>query len=81
MSILDNLILKVGFLKSLVKTDDEAKQVEEKRVKVREELDRRLADIMTATMNGEQKWFLRLMREKPECAINVIKECDLDEIP
>jgi hypothetical protein len=42
-------------------------------------MDRRITKIFHATMDGEQGWFLDLVRKNPECALNVIKECDLND--
>jgi hypothetical protein len=44
-----------------------------------ERMDRRITEIFHATMDGEQAWFLELIRKDPECALNVIKECDLND--
>jgi hypothetical protein len=44
-----------------------------------EMMDRRLAQIFHATMNGEQGWFLDLVRKNPECAIEIIHECDTND--
>lgn len=43
----------------------------------REELDTRLGDLTVATINGEEQWFLQLVKKNPDCALEVIKECDL----
>lgn len=41
----------------------------------RKELDDRLDDLTKATIDGEEKWFLQLVKRNPNCAMNVIKEC------
>lgn len=43
------------------------------------ELDRRLDVISKATLDGEEQWFLDLLKRDPDCAIRVIKECDLND--
>ena len=42
-------------------------------------LDQRLEELTKATVNGEEQWFLQLVKRDPGCAINVIKECDIDK--
>lgn len=44
------------------------------------EFDRRLMDVAKATMDGEGDWFLNWVRKRPDCAIDIIKECDIDDI-
>ncbi len=51
----------------------------EERKKKGVEMDRRIVEIFHATMNGEQDWFLDLVRRDPDCALNIIKECDLND--
>ena len=49
--------------------------------KVQEErkvLDTRLHDITKATINGEEKWFLQLVKKDPDCAVNILRECNHD---
>lgn len=41
-------------------------------------LDERLDNLARATINGEEEWFLRLVKRDPNCAIEVIKECDIN---
>lgn len=47
--------------------------------KERKALDERLSSVTRATLDGEDKWFLELVKKDPECALNVIKECNIDE--
>ncbi|MHC5214463.1 MAG: hypothetical protein ACYSOO_07755 [Planctomycetota bacterium] len=44
---------------------------------VRRDLDRRVDDITKATLNGEEEWFLQLVRKDPDCALDVITSCGL----
>lgn len=44
---------------------------------VRQELDRRIDNVTKATLNGEEEWFLQLVKKDPDCAFNIIKDCDL----
>jgi hypothetical protein len=46
---------------------------------VRMDLDRRLDDITKATIDSEDEWFLAIVKKDPKCAIEVIKECDLND--
>ena len=38
-------------------------------------LDDRLSKIVKVTLDGEEKWFLDLVKKKPECALKVLEEC------
>jgi 3-deoxy-D-manno-octulosonic-acid transferase len=80
MSIFDIVIAKVGILKPLVKVDIETKQITTRQNNVRQELDRRLSVVTKATIDGEDEWFLELVKKEPDCAIEVIKECDLKQV-
>ena len=40
--------------------------------------DIRLQKIYLATINGEQNWFLELVKKDPECVAKILKECDND---
>ena len=44
---------------------------------VRKDLDRRVDNITKATLNGEEEWFIQLVRKDPECALDVITNCGL----
>lgn len=44
---------------------------------VRRDLDRRVDDITKATLNGEEEWFLQLVKKDPDCALDVITSCGL----
>jgi hypothetical protein len=46
---------------------------------VREKLDKRIEEVTKATLNGETDWFLRVVKENPECAAQVVKECILKD--
>jgi hypothetical protein len=52
-----------------------AEKVVKEQEKSREELDERLDSLVKATLNGEDEWFLKLVREDPSCALTVINEC------
>lgn len=43
----------------------------------RRKLDRRIDEITKATLNGEEEWFLKLVRKDPDCALDVISSCGL----
>ena len=43
--------------------------------KERKVLDNRLSEVVKVTLDGEDKWFLELVKEKPECALRVFEEC------
>ncbi len=39
------------------------------------EMQRRYTELRKATMNGEDDWFLRLIKNDPDCAMKVALEC------
>jgi len=51
------------------------RKVLEETDKQRKLLDDKLSHLTRATLNGEDEWFLELVKKDPECALNVIKEC------
>jgi hypothetical protein len=79
MSIFQYAIENLGFLNRLVAIDLQVAQRLDIRRSVRMDLDRRLDDITKATIDSEDEWFLELVKRNPKCAIEVIKECDLDD--
>jgi predicted DNA-binding antitoxin AbrB/MazE fold protein len=80
MSIFDIVIANVGILKSLVKVDMEAEQITIRQNGVRQDLDRRLKKVTKATIDSEDEWFLELVKKDPDCALEVIKECEIEPI-
>ena len=42
-------------------------------------LDERFHKILIASLNGPQPWFLELAKKDPNCVIDILKECDIDE--
>jgi len=79
MSIFEFAINNLGFLNRLVAVDLQVAQKLDVRRNVRIDLDRRLDDITKATIDSEDEWFIALVKKDPKCAIEVIKECDLDD--
>lgn len=57
----------------------DAESVQSSQASVRRNLDVRLERVTKATLNGEDGWFLKLVKEDPICALNVIKECSKDD--
>ena len=41
----------------------------------RRELDSRIERLTKATMNGDEEWFLKVVRRNPSCALRIVKEC------
>ena len=76
MSILDRL-LNLRVFSRIMHLDKRAEEVLEEQKEVREDLNTRLERVTRATLNGETDWFLRLVKKDPECAINIVKECEL----
>ena len=62
----------------LFKVDLMAQEIVDKHKITRADLDQRLDSIAQATVNGEGEYFLQLVKKDPACAINVLKECNLD---
>lgn len=79
MSIFEFAINNLGFLNRLVAIDLQVAQKLDMRRSVRMDLDRRLDDITKATIDSEDEWFLAIVKKDPKCAIEVIKECDLND--
>jgi hypothetical protein len=75
---LENILFKLPIFASLVQQDPEVERILTENKSKRAELDRRLDDVTKATINGEEDWFLELVKKDPACVLNVIKECDLD---
>lgn len=67
-------------LKSIIHLDSEVKEFLSEQEKNGRELDRRLDNISKATLDGEEEWFLDLIKKDPKCAIEVIKECGFDNL-
>ena len=42
-------------------------------------LDHRIDKLAKATMNGEEEWFIKVVRKDPSCALRVIEECHKNE--
>ena len=51
----------------------------EKKLQRDQERDKRVDNLFRATMDGEQEWFLDLVRRDPDCVMKVIKECDSND--
>jgi hypothetical protein len=47
----------------------------EKLQRQRIRLDRRIDTLEKLTLNGEDEWFIQVVRKDPSCAIKIIKEC------
>lgn len=41
----------------------------------REGYDKRIDELTRATMDGEDKWFLDLVKKDPSCAMRIVEEC------
>lgn len=67
------------FFSRLLHKDAEAEKFLEEKELLRTSLDDRLERIARATLNGEAEWFLTLARKDPQCAIRVIKECNIKD--
>jgi len=52
--------------------------IKEKKIRGQEH-DRRINRLYRATMNGEQDWFLDLVKKNPNCVADVVKECKLND--
>lgn len=74
MSIFNGLIRSKIF-SHLTSSILRAEQVAKDQKKSRAEFDRRLDSLVKATLDGEDEWFLKLVREDPFCALNVINKC------
>lgn len=57
--------------------DLRAEEMLETHEEKRKELDTRLERVTRATLNGETEWFLKLVSKDPNCALEVIKECEI----
>jgi hypothetical protein len=71
-----------GFIKkirSLIATDKEVIGMFDQQKEKRRGLDKRLENIAIATLDGEWDWFLELKKVDPNCAVEVIKECKLND--
>ena len=42
-------------------------------------LDHRIEKLAKATINGDEDWFIRVVRKDPSCALRVIEECHKNE--
>lgn len=51
---------------------DKLKQLEDER----KGYDERIENLTTATMDGDEGWFLEFVKRNPSCAMKVIEECD-----
>jgi len=40
------------------------------------EHDRRIRELTRATLDGEHTWFLRIIKDDPECLLKILKECN-----
>jgi hypothetical protein len=43
--------------------------------KERDAQDERLKELTKATLDGENEWFLSVVRKDPECALRVVQNC------
>jgi len=50
-----------------------------KKKELGEQQDIRITKLFRATMNGEQDWFIDLVKKNPECVSEIIQECINDE--
>lgn len=41
----------------------------------RREYDSRIENLTQATLDGDEKWFLQVVKKDPSCALKVIEEC------
>lgn len=68
------------FLKPLM--DNLADREELKKLhRERKNLDRRIDSLERLTLDGENDWFLKVVKRDPECAIKIIKECSNERTP
>jgi hypothetical protein len=42
---------------------------------VRKEYDSRIENLTQATLDGDEQWFLQVVKKDPSCALKVIEEC------
>jgi hypothetical protein len=61
-------------LKSLFDNIRDKSEVDNLR-KQRKILDRRIDRLEKLTLDGEDEWFIRIVRKDPSCALKVINEC------
>jgi hypothetical protein len=52
--------------------------IEESKLR-KKELDKRFNNVLKASLNGSKPWFIELARKDPDCAIDILKECDIDD--
>jgi hypothetical protein len=61
-------------IKSLFDTIRDKSELEKLR-RQRKTLDKRIDNLEKLTLNGEDEWFIRVVRKDPSCALKVINEC------
>ena len=68
-----NFVKKIkGFVQLMRIAEEYTKKHREKGV----ELDRRIDELTRATLNGENSWFLELVKEDPSCVLKVMEGCN-----
>jgi len=75
MSLLDK-VFRFRVFSRLVKSIFDAETVQVNQEIIRKDLDARLDVVTRATLNGEDDWFLRLVKNDPKCVLDVVKECN-----
>lgn len=78
MSVID-FMYRFGVFRRLLRLDRVAEKAMQEQSRVRQNLEERLERVTRATLNGETEWFLRLVKKDPDCAMDVIKECKLND--
>ena len=69
----------MGFLMNLIKMFSVPYRDDiEKLKRQRRSIDKRIDKLEQVTLNGEDEWFIKVVRRDPSCALRVIKECDKD---
>lgn len=74
-----------GFLKRLAFVfsptyNNEIKKILSEMDERREDLDLRLKKLQKATLDGEEEWFLDMVKKKdPSCVLKIIEECENDK--
>jgi hypothetical protein len=66
--------LIMRFLKPLMENLRDRAELE-KLHRQRAKLDRRIDTLERMTLNGEDEWFIKVVKRDPSCAFKVINEC------
>lgn len=66
-------------IRKMLKSIQSVDEYVEKKIQRDQDKDRRLNELFRATMDGEQEWFLDLVKRDPSCALDIIRECKLND--